>query len=62
MQRLTNLSRGKKFLAALIGIIGVVLITLFAIRIAYIGRVMPGVVANGVYLGYIVCHKTSIYR
>lgn len=51
MQRLTNLSRGKKFLAALIGIIGVVLITLFAIRVAYIGRVMPGVVANGVYLG-----------
>lgn len=51
MHRLTNLSRGKKFLAALVGIIGVVLITLFAIRIAYMGRVMPGVVANGVYLG-----------
>ncbi|MDQ5943869.1 MAG: VanW family protein [Patescibacteria group bacterium] len=51
MHRLTNLSRGKKFLAALIGIIGVVLVTLFAIRIAYIGRVMPGVTANGVYLG-----------
>ena len=51
MHRLTNLSRGKKFLAALIGIIGLVLITLFAIRIAYTGRVMPGVTANGVYLG-----------
>ena len=51
MQRLTNLSRGKKFLAALIGIIGVVLVTLFAIRLAYIGKVMPGVTANGVYLG-----------
>ena len=51
MHRLTNLSRGKKFLAALVGIIGVILLTLFAIRISYIGRVMPGVVANGVYLG-----------
>ena len=51
MQRLTNLSRGKKFLAALVSIIGLVLITLFAIRLAYTGRVMPGVTANGVYLG-----------
>ncbi len=51
MHRLTNLSRGKKLLAILIGTIGVVLVTLFAIRLAYFGRVMPGVVANGVYLG-----------
>ncbi len=51
MQRLTSLSRGKKILATLLGI-GILLFVVLAIlRVAYFGRIYPGVTANGVYLG-----------
>lgn len=51
MQRLTSLSRGKKILATFF-VIGLVLFTtLIGLRIAYYGRIYPGVSANGVYLG-----------
>ncbi len=51
MQRLTSLSRGKKILAALIGIGLLLFIILAILRVAYFGRIYPGVTANGVYLG-----------
>ncbi len=51
MQRLTSLSRGKKILATLLGVGILLIITLIALRVAYFGRIYPGVTANGVYLG-----------
>ena len=51
MEKVANLSRVKKALA----IVAVILLSLLALiitlRVAYFGRVYPGVTANGVYLG-----------
>lgn len=51
MYRLTQLSRGKKILLGLLIIVVALLSLLMILRLAYIGRVYPGVTANGVYLG-----------
>lgn len=51
MYRLTQLSRTKKVLLGLLAIAVALLSLLLILRLAYIGRVYPGVTANGVYLG-----------
>lgn len=51
MQKLTHLSKGRKVLAILLGIVLVFLALIVSLRVAYRGRIYPGVTANGVYLG-----------
>lgn len=50
MKKLQNLTRGRQLLAIVVGFCFVLLTFLIAIRLAYQGRILPGVTANGVYL------------
>jgi len=50
MKKLQNLSRGRQVLAIIVGLCLVLLSLLIAIRVAYRGRILPGITANGVYV------------
>ncbi len=50
MKKLQNLSRGRQVLAIIVGLCLVLLSLLIAIRLAYRGRILPGITANGVYV------------
>ena len=50
MKKLQNLSRGRQILAIIVGLCLVLLSLLIAIRVAYRGRILPGITANGVYV------------
>jgi len=51
MQGFAQLSRGRKILAVLLTLVLVLLTLVVVLRVAYRGRIYPGVSANGVYLG-----------
>ena len=50
MKKLQNLSRGRQVLAIIVGLCLVLLSLLIAVRVAYRGRILPGITANGVYV------------
>lgn len=51
MLKISKMSWGEKILGSFFVLALILILTLFALRIAYIGRIYPGVSANGVYLG-----------
>lgn len=51
MEKITKLSRGEKILGAFFILALILILTLLVFKIAYAGRIYPGVTANGVYLG-----------
>lgn len=51
MQKLAHISKGRKVLAILLGIVLLLLALVISLRVAYRGRIYPGVTVNGVYLG-----------
>ncbi len=60
MVKISKMSWGEKILGAFFIFALVLVITLFGFRIAYVGRVYPGISANGVYLGGLKQNEAQI--